>query len=376
MKSIIHFICDPDPRIGYGVCALNFKKELESILPNNLFEIIISDPRDKEKFSKTCKTFNENANNFNFINIHLTHGLNTQLLDANIPGYKVIFTFFETEKLPLGMKVVLNKYDLVLTSSCWGADILRSHLPNRKVEVAPLGVDPRTFHTWDINHKNKDKNKFTFLAVGKYETRKSYQEIIEAFELSFSKNSEHRLLLRLDNLFISDTYEHASKLIRPDRKHQISIVKSNPPGSFLKVEVMAQLYRSADCFLFPSKGEGWGLPLIEAISCGTPYIATNYSGQTEYLNFCTQSYSDVKFTNELIQDKFFLTYNQFENGEIVTWAKPDVQDLANKMTLICNNWKNIKLQALSNAEIIHKHFSWRASTEKLINIIVRKFIKE
>ena len=52
MKSIIHFICNPDPRIGYGVCALNFKKELELILPNNIFQVIVSDPRDDLKFRK------------------------------------------------------------------------------------------------------------------------------------------------------------------------------------------------------------------------------------------------------------------------------------------------------------------------------------
>ena len=58
MKSIIHFICQPDPRIGYGVCALNFKKELELILPNTLFQVIVSDPRNKTQFNKTCQEIN------------------------------------------------------------------------------------------------------------------------------------------------------------------------------------------------------------------------------------------------------------------------------------------------------------------------------
>ena len=59
MKLLIHFICEPDPRIGYGVCALNFKKELEFILPNNSFQIIISDPRDQERLHKVCKKLNK-----------------------------------------------------------------------------------------------------------------------------------------------------------------------------------------------------------------------------------------------------------------------------------------------------------------------------
>ena len=371
MKSIIHFICHPDPRIGYGVCALNFKKELELILPNNLFQIIVSDPSDNVKFSKICKQINLNRNKFNFINIHLTH-FSENFLGIELPGYKVIYTMFETEVLPLGVREVINEYDLVLTPSKWGAEILCSEVAHEKVEVVPLGVDPTIFHSWNSKLKMKDEYPFTFLAVGKYEDRKSYKEIIEAFELSFPKDSDYRLLLKLDNFFVSNAYEQAFELIKPDRSHQIKIVRTEPAGSYLKVESMAQFYRSADCFLFPSKGEGWGLPLIEAISCGVPYIATNYSGQTEYLKFCNQLYSDIKFSKELIEDKFFFKYNKYKDINTVKWAIPEIKDLASKMILIAENWKIVKEQALVNAEIIHKNFSWRSSTETLINVILKK----
>ena len=365
-------MCNPDPRIGYGVCALNFKKELELILPNNLFQVIVSNPRDNVKFSKICEQLNSNRNNFNFININLTHGLDRQLLETNLPGYKVIYTMFETEVLPLGVKEVVNEYDLVLTPSKWGAENLCSEVEHEKVEVVPLGVDTTIFHSWNSTLQMKEVDPFTFVAVGKYEARKSYKEIIEAFELSFPKDSNYRLLLKLDNLFLSSALEQASELIKHDRNHQIKILKTEPPGSYLEVESMAQLYRSANCFLFPSKGEGWGLPLIEAISCGIPYIATNYSGQTEYLKYCNQLYSDLEFTKELIEDKFFLEHNQYKEDKIVKWAKPEIKDLASKMILIAENWKIVKEEALLNAEIMHKNFSWRSSSEKLINVILKK----
>ena len=46
---------------------------------------------------------------------------------------------------PLGVNEVINQYDLVLTPSKWGADILCSELAHEKVEVVPLGVDPKIF---------------------------------------------------------------------------------------------------------------------------------------------------------------------------------------------------------------------------------------
>lgn len=46
---------------------------------------------------------------------------------------------------------------------------------------------------------------------------------------------------------------------------------------------MASLYRSADAFVLPSRGEGWGRPHVEAMAMGLPVIATNWSGSTEFL---------------------------------------------------------------------------------------------
>jgi len=47
---------------------------------------------------------------------------------------------------------------------------------------------------------------------------------------------------------------------------------------------LGSLYRSADCFVLPTRGEGWGLPILEAMACGLPVIATDWSGQTEFFH--------------------------------------------------------------------------------------------
>ena len=46
---------------------------------------------------------------------------------------------------------------------------------------------------------------------------------------------------------------------------------------------MPPLYSLSSALVIPSKGEGWGRPHMEAMSCGTPVIATNWSGPTAYL---------------------------------------------------------------------------------------------
>ena len=54
--------------------------------------------------------------------------------------------------------------------------------------------------------------------------------------------------------------------------------------STLSAAEMPRLYRAADAFALPSRGEGWGRPLQEAMLMGLPTIATRWSGHLEFMN--------------------------------------------------------------------------------------------
>src|SRR5258708_32547146 len=47
---------------------------------------------------------------------------------------------------------------------------------------------------------------------------------------------------------------------------------------------MPSLYRGADCYVMPTRGEGWGRPFMEAMAMGLPVIGTHWSGQTAFMN--------------------------------------------------------------------------------------------
>ena len=48
---------------------------------------------------------------------------------------------------------------------------------------------------------------------------------------------------------------------------------------------MALMYNNADVFLSPSKGEGFGIPIIEAQACGTPVIVTDFTSMPELVRW-------------------------------------------------------------------------------------------
>jgi glycosyltransferase involved in cell wall biosynthesis len=68
-----------------------------------------------------------------------------------------------------------------------------------------------------------------------------------------------------------------------DMKHMLRVPSIAEMNIGISQEVMARIYNSMDVFLLPSKGEGFGIPLIEAQSCGVPIITTNCTAQTELM---------------------------------------------------------------------------------------------
>ena len=51
----------------------------------------------------------------------------------------------------------------------------------------------------------------------------------------------------------------------------------------IRDEELAMIYNSSDIMLNPSRREGFGLPIIEAMACGTPVVGTNFSAMTELI---------------------------------------------------------------------------------------------
>jgi glycosyltransferase involved in cell wall biosynthesis len=77
----------------------------------------------------------------------------------------------------------------------------------------------------------------------------------------------------------------------------VSFPQHTDIGSGYTEEEMAQLYNMFDVFTLPTGGEGFGLPILEAMSCGVPTVVTNYSGHTDF----------VKGVGDLINVGDFLT---------------------------------------------------------------------
>jgi GT2 family glycosyltransferase len=149
------------------------------------------------------------------------------------------------------------------------------HVP---VRVMPLGVDIDYFNPKITGFRPTDR--YTFLSVFEWGERKAPEMLLRAFASEFKESEDVVLLL---SVFNRDPDVNVEAQIAG-----LGLPPSAPIVLMLNPEFadhqMGSLYRSADCFVLPSRGEGWGMPVLEAMACGLPTIATNWSGPADFLH--------------------------------------------------------------------------------------------
>ena len=164
--------------------------------------------------------------------------------------------------------------DHVVTVSQWSKqDIVRYLcLPQDQISVVPPGVDPIYFRPTDSLERDRSKRPYV-LSVAGSDPMKNVETLVEAFaKLPPHLRESHDLVLAGD--LRNRSQVHA-------RVRQLSLESQTLfPGVVAEDQLLA-LYQHAAVFVFPSRYEGFGLPVLEAMACGCPVISSNASSLPE-----------------------------------------------------------------------------------------------
>ena len=125
---------------------------------------------------------------------------------------------------------------------------------------------------------------------------------------------------------------------------------------------MPSFYKSFDCFVLPTRGEGFGLPLLEAMACGVPTVGPNWGGNTEFMNDKNSFLVDGNVVP--IDNRDFLKLQPQYNGQ--KWFDINEVQLATTMRGIYDNYSEAKKKADIGAAEIKEKFTW-AQTARAIN---------
>ena len=179
------------------------------------------------------------------------------------------------------MWTAAHKADRIFTVSEQSKlDILKFFkVPPEKIVVTPNAIDERFLAEPDPEFLKQIRERYQLsqayiLYVGNIKPHKNLERLIEAFHLV---RSEGRSELEL--LIIGDQISKLQSLRRAVHKHDLHrYVRFH---GFVPQETLSVLYRLASVFVFPSLYEGFGLPPLEAMACGTPVVTSNVSSLPE-----------------------------------------------------------------------------------------------
>lgn len=199
------------------------------------------------------------------------------LFAKNSGRYRVGFTMLETDRLPPAWVAQANLMDEVWTPTEWGVEVFRASGVRRPVYAMPLGVDLECFAPGP--RRAALAGRTVFLSVFEWGIRKGWDVLLRAYRAAFAPGDDVLLLLKIDC---------RTPATNPLRELRAALGAPAPPVGLIYNRAMsgaelAELYRGADCFVLPSRGEGWAMPVLEAMACGTPAIATAWSGPTAFL---------------------------------------------------------------------------------------------
>ena len=348
----------PINQLGYGVAGINILKALYaegvevSFFPMGQPQVTNDeDAHTVRKGMGLAQTFDPQAPC-----IKIWH--QNQMAERIGSGRFIGFPIFELDTFSDLEKHHLQSCDELMVCSRWARDIVWKNTDAYanggflldQVHVVPLGVDAELFPPAPA----RQDDKTIFFNCGKWEIRKGHDILIEAFKKLTEEHDNVELWMMCSNPFNSEE-ENA-------RWHQLY---NHPKVKLIpRAETQREVYNimsQVDCGVFPSRGEGWNLELLEMMAAGKHVVATEYSAHTE---FCSEENSyllPISDVEPAVDNKWF-----FGRGN---WAKIDDTEVEILTKLMLRFIKTRKGKINEKGTDTAKKFSWQNTVREMVKCL-------
>ncbi len=264
---------------------------------------------------------------------------------------RIGFSMWEMDRIPDGSRysegapfgdwaAQINEHCERLVVPCrHNAEVFESCGVRVPITTIPYGLD--TEHWPYFNRPERDL--FTVVLFGDLTSRKGPLEAVRAFQRAFpqSQYDDVRLILKSQHMHFGAG--SAVPVLSDGRVSFINDTWTRPQ--------LLEFVNQADCFIWPSRGEGFGLPPLQALLTGCPVLTTTHTGMQEWFN--------PKYAHA-IQDAGTSEAPLYGN-----WIDPDVDSAVDGLRYIYENRTAALRKAKAGAAYVRREFSLSSFAQRI-----------
>jgi glycosyltransferase involved in cell wall biosynthesis len=272
-------------------------------------------------------------------------------LDPPPTGRWVFFQPWEYGSLPRAWLPAAQRADEVWAYSRAVRDCyLDAGVPPDRVHVVPLGIDPQVFRPGREPAPLPLGPEFRFLFVGGTIHRKGIDLLLTAYERAFRPGDGVGLVVQDMGAHSFYHGQTAGAAIAALRGRGYPVEHREEP---LSPGELAGLYAACDCAVQPYRGEGFALPVAEAMACGLPVIVTGAGPALDY----TSDETAYLVPARRVELPGCEVGNIAMVGRPWLW-EPDVEALAERMRQVVSDPAAARAKGMAAARFIREKFTW------------------
>jgi glycosyltransferase involved in cell wall biosynthesis/MoaA/NifB/PqqE/SkfB family radical SAM enzyme len=289
--------------------------------------------------------------------VHVSHIFPPHFTHRTDAAFNIGRTMFETDRLPEGWVEGCNRMDRVWVPSEFNKQTFeRAGVDPSKIAVIPGTLDFERYDGTAAPLPIDGARGFNFLSVFDWTLRKGWDVLIKAYIESFKTADDVALILKVHSssgLTIEDIAGQVAEYLVTNLHVSLDDIPDIVfQGGDLPELHMPNLYAAADCFVLPTRGEGWGRPYMEAMAMGLPVIGTNWSGNTAFMN-PENSYLIECATVRVPE----IACEETPTYRGHCWAEPNIDSLKRHMRDIYENQERAKAKGLVAQADVRERFA-------------------